>query len=99
MKTIKYLFSVSLLLILLTIVFNSPAEAAAPYGNYLEMHGGYIKAISSDVTSPNGFTFEAWVKPDSTSGIRPIFVVRNYNGGVDDYNYWVGINGGSLAFN
>lgn len=99
MKVLKYLLPVSIVLVALFVVSILPAKGAAPVGNYLVLNGGYVKSSNSDVSAPSGFSFEAWIRPSNTSGIQPIFTARNNIGGADSYNYLVGLNGGSLAFN
>lgn len=79
------------------ILFKPVAEATAPIGNYLELYGGYLKAVSSSATSLNAFSFEAWIKPESTSGIQKILSIGDAASG--KYHYEVGINGGSLQLN
>lgn len=77
-------------------ISKSTINASAPVGNYLELNGGYVQANSQDPLSVPGFTFEAWIKPDSVSGIQKILSIGYKNGPI--LHYEVGINGGSLSF-
>lgn len=67
-----------------------------PGRNYLELNGGYVKATSEDPTSPPGFTFEAWIKPKTISGIQKILSIGDKAPGI--LHYEVFMNGAALGF-
>lgn len=91
MKKSFFLF-VFFFISLTSILFPVTTHAVAPYGNYLDLSGGYVQATSPFTNSPSAFTFEAWIKPNSTSGLQNILTIGNGNP-----HYGVGINGGSLS--
>ena len=71
--------------------------AAVPAGNYLELLGGHVKATLPADQTPQGFTFEAWVKPDATNGQQNILSIGNKAS--SKFAYEVGLNGDYLFFN
>lgn len=91
-----FLLPTAIFLFILLFVGKSPIHAIAPIGNYLELSGGHVKAVSEDPTSPPGFTFEAWVNPKSLSGTQKILSIGDKSLGI--LHYEVGINGGALSF-
>ncbi|MBI2616679.1 LamG domain-containing protein [Candidatus Gottesmanbacteria bacterium] len=89
----------AILVILLSFSFVLPiffqTKAQSLISNYLELNGGYVKATNANSFPPPAFTFEAWVKPNSISGIQKILSVGTPSG--DVLAYEVSINGGSLS--
>lgn len=76
----------------LTSLLFPTTTAAAPYGNYLELNGGNVRASSPFTSPPLAFTFEAWIKPGDINGVRTIISI-----GDSSPRYAVNINGGSLS--
>ncbi len=107
MKKVSLFFIISLLAIYGT-VFTSQVRAVAPelssgiaelssappIGNYLVLNGGYGKLETLNTLSPSGFSFEAWVSPDSTLGRRVILSIGEKT--QDHFSYEIGVNGGSF---
>lgn len=92
----KILFFLFLFTILFTVVSHfSTTSAQSLISNYLELNGGYVRAVNSNAFPPISFTFEAWVKPVSISGIVKILSIGDWAG--DGLHYEVGINGGSVS--
>lgn len=67
---------------------------APPIGNYLVLNGGYAKLERQNTGVPSGFSFEAWVNPNSTSGRQIILSIGDKT--QDHFSYELGINGGSF---
>lgn len=92
----KILFFLFLFAVLFTVVSHfSTTSAQSLISNYLELNGGYVRAVNSNAFPPISFTFEAWVKPVSISGIVKILSIGDWAG--DGLHYEVGINGGSVS--
>ena len=95
----KLIFTTFLLTVILALrlTVHDTAKAQAPIGNYLELFGGRLKTILPADNTPSGFTFEAWVKPETLAGVQSILSIGDSAGG--KFRYEVGINGGSLFLN
>lgn len=89
------IFGVTSIVISGVISGSSKTFAQSLISNYLELNGGYVKAVNPNAFPPPAFTFEAWVKPNSVSGIWKILSIGNAAG--DGLHYEVSINGGSLS--
>ena len=86
-------------LISLFLIKSVPLKVnAAPNGNYLIFNGGQVKAENNNQSVPQAFSFEAWIKPSSTTNKRDILTVEDSSNG--QKHYQIGINGGTfeLAF-
>ncbi len=90
---------VIVLILLVSILFfisftKTSIFAAAPIVNYLVLKGGYVKATSSNPSSPSFFSFQASINPTSVSGKQIILSIGDKN--ISKRYYEIGINGGSL---
>lgn len=94
--TKKILFFLSFILLLLIFLGIPVRVKAAPYGNFLELSGGHIKTMHLNQSSPAGFSFESWIKPNTVSGIQTIVSIGNQDS--DKSSYELAVNGGSLTF-
>lgn len=65
---------------------------AVPFGNYLELFGGYAETITNNENNPVSVDFDIWVKPSEIKNYHPIISI-----GKNQHNFEVGINGGSLS--
>ncbi len=90
---LAFIFLVGFLL--LGSLTKNSIDAVAPVGNYLVLNGGYVKATSSNSSSPSVFSVQASIKPDSVSGKQIILSIGDKSTG--KLYYEVGINGGSLS--
>ncbi len=89
------LVSIISLLAFYPAVFTSQVRAVAPpIGNYVVLNGGYAKLEKQNTVVPSGFSFEAWVSPNSTS-LRQIILSIGEKV-KDHFSYEIGINGGSF---
>lgn len=95
MKRVIFLLIFITLLVVQLNWLNQITYAEAPIGNYIQLLGGYIRTTSSDGASLPVFSFEAWIKPDSVSGVQKIVSIGDKD--TNSLHYEVGINGGSLS--
>lgn len=65
-----------------------------PFGNYLVLNGGYAKLETLNTGSPSGFSFEAWINPNTVTGRQIILSIGDKT--QDDFSYEIGLNGGSF---
>lgn len=76
-------------------VFSAKAWAAVPpIGNYLVLNGGYAKLETLNTGSSSGFSFEAWINPNTVTGRQIILSIGDKT--QDDFSYEIGLNGGSF---
>lgn len=94
--TQKIIFFLSIIFFLLVFPGIRVRVKAAPYGNFLELSGGHVKSGNPNQSMPAGFSFEAWIKPDTVSGIQKIVSIGSQGG--DKPYYELAVNGGSLSF-
>lgn len=93
----KAIFFAILFFIFLFFAGRFKAIAVVPIGNYLELAGGYLKTETDLISSPEAFSLEVWIRPNSVFGIQHIVSIGNEDS--RSLHYEVGINGGSLSFN
>jgi hypothetical protein len=101
MKKIFVIFCFFLILVALKLFLIDKSKGFvfadySPSGNYLVLNGGYLSTSNSQRSNPEGFTFEAWIKPSALSGYYPIISIGDSVKG--SMHYEVGINGGLLSF-
>lgn len=65
-----------------------------PFGNYLVLNGGYTKLERENSQTPPGFSFEAWINPNTVTGRQIILSIGDKT--QDDFSYEIGLNGGSF---
>lgn len=94
--TKKILFFLSFILLLIIFLGIPVRVKAAPYGNFLELSGGHVKSVNPNQSLPQSFSFEAWIKPNTVSGIQEIVSIGGQ--GSDKPYYELAVNGGSLTF-
>ncbi|OGG03397.1 hypothetical protein A2W14_07520 [Candidatus Gottesmanbacteria bacterium RBG_16_37_8] len=90
-----FYFTIVFIFLLSLSILTGKSLQAAPFGNYVILNGGFIKAENQDTVPPTAFSFEIWIKPKYTSGIRQILSIGNISG--NKKYYQIGINGGSLS--
>lgn len=90
----KKIFFAFVFVLLIALQLNRYVYAA-PFGNFLELSGGYVKTTSSSMNFPSSFDFSAWIRPTSVDGIQKILSIGEKSG--NKLHYEVGINGGSLS--
>jgi len=88
----KYFLGFIVFIFLVALLAQPHTILAVPFGNYLQMLGGYLEADSNNSSVPTSFVFEGWVNPLTTQDYQPIISI-----GTTQHSYEIGINGGSLS--